>query len=296
MLSSSWRPSSGYWLRVWAPTRVLRRAVVCTLSALGIATDYFDPKDETCFKRLLRSATRLVHLESPASGTLEMVQVDKICEYVKARSSECVVSMDNSWATPLAFKPLTCGVDVSVNALTKYPCGGSDVVMGSVSANARVAATLMKYHSWFGMCVGDQESYVVLKGLKTAKARLSFHYGSAVEVASFLETVASVDEVFYPAVPSSPYYELWKLSYKLAGGVLSFSLRGDCDKAKRFLNKLKVFGLGWSWGGYKSLASVVDVSGRRYPPLGGHVIVRLQLGMEETDDLIWDLDQAFKAL
>ncbi|MFP3038531.1 MAG: PLP-dependent transferase [Candidatus Hodgkinia cicadicola] len=107
--------------------------------------------------------------------------------------------------------------------------------------------------------------------------------------------MASVDEVFYPAVPSShtTSFESWATSLPMVCCRFRFAVT---DKAKRFLNKLKVFGLGWSWGGYKSLAPVVDVSGRRYPPLGGHVIVRLQLGMEETDDLIRDLNQAFKAL
>ncbi len=178
------------------------------LAELGIATDYFDPKSEISFKSMLKAGTRLVHLESPASGTLEMLQVGRICEYVKIRNSACLVSMDNSWATALAFKPLDHGVDMSVNALTKYPCGASDVVMGSVSANARMAGALVQYHAWFGACAGDYESYVVLKALKTAKARLVFHYGVAVRVAAFLETEACVDEVFYPAVSGSPYYKI----------------------------------------------------------------------------------------
>lgn len=250
---------------------------------------------------MLRCNTRLVHLESPGSGTFEMQDIKAICDYVHCCNPECFVSMDNTWATPLLFKPIAHGVDLSITAMTKYPSGASDLMMGAISANKRASVAMRRYKVVSGMCGSDHSSYSVLKGLKSLSVRMVHHHMCALKIAKFLETVSGVVKVMCPALPSFPHYRLWKRDYSLTNSVLSFVL--DCSDgakrlqlAKRFLDNLKVFGLGWSWGGYKSLAAPVLLAHRAFATDFGGPVLRLNVGLECLDDLIWDLEGAFKSL
>ncbi|AHL30903.1 MAG: Cystathionine beta-lyase metC [Candidatus Hodgkinia cicadicola] len=279
----------------------LREFCCWYLERLNVSFDFYDPADDQSLKCLLRANTRLVHLESPGSGTFEMQDVKAICDFVHNANPECFVSMDNTWATPLLFKPIAHGVDLSVNAMTKYPSGASDLMMGAISANKRASAIMKHYKAVSGLCGSDHSSYCVLKGLKSLSARMVHHHINALEIAKFLETVSGVVKVLCPALPSFSYYRLWKRDYSLTNSTLSFVL--DCSDAakrlplaKRFLDNLKVFGLGWSWGGYKSLAAPVLLAHRAFAPNFGGPVLRLHIGLECLDDLMWDLEKAFKSV
>ncbi|XXN19754.1 MAG: cystathionine beta-lyase [Candidatus Hodgkinia cicadicola] len=271
------------------------------LKRFGIETDFYNPAGDQSLKGLLKPNTKLVHLESPGSGTFEMQDVKALCDYIHLNNPECFVTMDNTWATPLLFKPLLHGVDLSITALTKYPSGASDLMMGVVSANERASGLIKEYKAITGMCGSNHSSYAVLKGLKSLSVRMLHHHTCALKVAKFLETVGSVIKVLCPALPSFEYHDLWKRDYVLTNSILSFVL--DCaDETKRlalssrFLDSLRVFGLGWSWGGYKSLAAPVRLTHRMFVPDFKGPVLRLHVGLECVDDLLWDLERAFKAL
>ncbi|XXM93324.1 MAG: PLP-dependent transferase [Candidatus Hodgkinia cicadicola] len=271
------------------------------LRRLNVYFDFYNPADDQSLKSLLKPNTRLVHLESPGSGTFEMQDVKAICDYVHASSSNCFVSMDNTWATPLLFKPILHGVDLSITAMTKYPSGASDLMMGAIATNKRASGIMKAYKVMSGMCGSNHSSYAVLKGLKSLSARMIYHHTYALTIARHLETVAGITRVLCPALPGFAYYGLWERDYCLTNSVLSFVL--DCPNvsqrlqlAKRFLNSLKVFGLGWSWGGYKSLAAPVKLTHRVFAPDFGGPIIRLHIGLECVHDLIWDLERGLKAL
>jgi cystathionine beta-lyase len=208
--------------------------------------------------------------------------------------------MDNTWATPLYFRPLDFGVDVSIHATTKYPSGHSDIVMGSVSANAKHWPALLEAHGTMGICGAPEDSYLILRGLRTMGVRLAHHQKSAFDIARWLEARADVVQVLHPALESFPGHDLWKRDFKGASGVFSFVLRADPSHAKAkahaFLDSLGIFGLGYSWGGYESLAVHVHLDDRTIAkaPQGGPVI-RLQIGLEDVEDLKADLERGFQA-
>ncbi len=275
----------------------LREFCKIMLPQLNIHVDFFDPSNELSLKSLLRTTTKLVHLESPGSNTFEILDVKAICRYIKLRNSKCIISMDNSWATPLLFKPILHGVDISVNALTKYPSGMSDVIMGSVSTTKAISNVFFKFQRFTGIVANSYDCFVLLKTLKSTIVRLHYHHDIAIKICEYLNTVKHVSHILYPALLNSPYYKLWQRDYNLCNGTLSFVLNGcSIENCKRFLNNLKIFGLGWSWGGYKSLVSIVDLSHRSFVPSFNGPVIRLQLGFENVNDLIQDLKSSFELL
>ncbi len=271
------------------------------LKNINVDIDYYNPADIDSLKSLLKQNTRLVYLESPGSGTFEIQDVSAICQYVNNFCVNCLIVMDNTWSTPLLFKPILHGVDLSVHAMTKYPSGCSDVMLGSVSASSRGSKVLESYKAYSGVCNGDYESYLVLRGLKSMWARLNYHHEMALKIVSFLKTVDCVADLFCPAESSFGYYNLWKRDYTKTNSIFSFVIQCpttfDTTKlCKKFLDNLCVFGLGWSWGGYKSLAAPVKLEHRLFAPKLCGPLIRLQVGFECVDDLLWDLERAFKAL
>ncbi|RKE84891.1 cystathionine beta-lyase [Rhizobium sp. AG855] len=269
------------------------------LTRLGVEIEYYDPEIGADIARLMRPNTRLVHTEAPGSNTFEMQDIRAIADVV--HRFDCVVTMDNTWATPLYFKPLDFGVDVSIHAATKYPSGHSDILMGTVSANAKCWPKLHEAHSTMGICGAPDDSYQILRGLRTMNLRLEHHFRSALKVAEWLEGRPDVSRVLHPALPSFPGHEMWKRDFKGASGVFSFVLSADTPekikpKAHAFLDALQLFGLGWSWGGYESLAVFVNLSDRkiRKGPQDGAVI-RLQIGLEDVEDIFADLERGFAA-
>ncbi|TRL41538.1 cystathionine beta-lyase [Rhizobium straminoryzae] len=269
------------------------------LKRLGVEVEYYDPEIGAGIETLIRPNTRLVHTEAPASNTFEMQDIRAIAE--AAHRHDCVVTMDNTWATPLFFRPLDFGVDVSIHATTKYPSGHSDILMGSVSANEKHWPRLHETQITLGICGAPDDSYQILRGLRTMGVRLAHHQASALEIACWLEGRSEVARVLHPALESFPGHAVWKRDFKGASGIFSFILKaGDAaegrKKAHAFLNTLSLFGLGYSWGGYESLALKVNLSDRtirKAPPEGP--VIRLQIGLEDVADLIKDLEAGFAA-
>ncbi|MFD1744471.1 cystathionine beta-lyase [Rhizobium helianthi] len=270
-----------------------------TLKRLGVTVDYYDPAIGAGLEALIRPNTRLVHTEAPGSNTFEMQDIRLVSDI--AHRHGCVVTMDNTWATPLYFRPLDHGVDVSMHATTKYPSGHSDIIMGSVSANAEHWPRLRQAQLSLGICGAPEDSYLVLRGLRTMGVRLAHHQKSALEVAQWLEGLEAVDRVMHPALESFPGHALWKRDFRGSSGIFSFVLKVDGKerfkaKAHAFLDALSLFGLGYSWGGYESLALHVDLSDRticKAPETGP--VIRLQIGLEDVADLKHDLEAGFTA-
>ncbi|MCO5733941.1 cystathionine beta-lyase [Rhizobium sp. SSA_523] len=269
------------------------------LKRLGVEIDYYDPAIGAGIEQLIRPNTRLVHTEAPGSNTMEMQDIRAIAD--AAHRHDCVVTIDNTWATPLFFRALDFGADVSIHATTKYPSGHSDIVMGSVSANARHWPKLLEAQLTLGICGSPDDSYQILRGLRTMGVRLAHHQASALEIARFLEAREDVARVLHPALESFPGHAIWKRDFKGASGVFSFVLKVDAPeqfkkKAHAFLDALSFFGLGYSWGGYESLAVHVNLQDRTIckAPKEGPVI-RLQIGLEDVEDLKRDLENGFAA-
>lgn len=269
------------------------------LKRLGVTVEYYDPMIGAGIEALIKPNTRLVHTEAPGSNTFEMQDIRAISD--AAHKHGCVATMDNTWATPLYFKPLDHGVDISIHAATKYPSGHSDILLGTVSANAAHWEQLHEANITLGICGSPDDSYQILRGLRTMGVRLEHHQRSALDIARWLEGHEDVARVLHPALPSFPGHDLWKRDFTGASGIFSFVLKvesGERFKAKAhaFLDALSIFGLGWSWGGYESLAVLVGLNDRKVckAPTEGPVI-RLQIGLEDVADLRRDIEAGFAA-
>ncbi len=272
-----------------------RRFCDNVLARMGIEIEYFDPAVGDGFANLLRENTKVVFLEAPGSNTFEMIDIPAIA--AASHQTGAVVMIDNTWATPLFFRPLDHGVDISIHALTKYPSGHSDLVMGSASANEACWERLEDAHFTIGTCAQGDDCYAVLRGMRTLALRLAEHERNALKIAAWLKVQKQVAQVLHPALPDDPGYALWKRDFSGSSGLFSFVLKDAGEaQAAAFLDALQVFGLGYSWGGYESLAVLVNLEDRVVAkgPAGG-ALIRLQIGLEDTTDLIIDLERALKA-
>lgn len=278
---------------VYNPTRRLADGM---LKKYGVEAEYYDPAIGAGIAKLLRPNTSVVFTESPGSNTLEMQDIPAIAEAAHAHG-DVVVMMDNTWATPLFFKPLDFGVDVSIHAATKYPAGHSDVLLGTVSANARCWPALHDAFITLGAPSGPDDAYQVLRGLRTMGVRLKRHQDSALELAHWLEGDGRVARVMHPALASHPGHDLWKRDFSGSSGLFSIVLNGGGTKqAHAFLDALQIFGLGYSWGGYESLAVHVWLDDRvvaKAPKQGP--VIRLQIGLEDVADLKADIELGLAA-
>jgi cystathionine beta-lyase len=269
------------------------------LARFGVEVEYYDSSLGADIEALLKPNTKLVHTESPGSNTFEMQDIPAIA--TAAHRHGAVVTMDNTWATPLNFRPLDFGVDVSIQASTKYPAGHADILMGTASANAEHWKRLQEVHGELGICGAPDDAYQVLRGLRTIGVRLERHQASALAIAEWLEARDDVARVLHPALPSFPGHHIWKRDFRGASGVFSFVLAVSQEqdfkgRAQAFLNGLQLFGLGYSWGGFQSLALQVNLDERRVLrlPCEGPII-RLQIGLEDVADLRADLARGFDA-
>ncbi len=260
------------------------------LKRFGVATRYYDPLIGTGIETLLTDRTRAIFLESPGSLTFEVQDVPAIVAVAKSRN--LVTLVDNTWATPLLFPALSLGVDLSILACTKYIVGHSDVMAGSVSANAVNFAGLRKTSQQFGQVMSPDDAWLTTRGFRTLHVRMERHQASALRIAHWLAEQPEVARVLHPALPTCPGHEHWKRDFKGASGLFSFVLKGG-DEASRaaLIDGLAHFGIGYSWGGYESLALPVDP--QKYRTVthwqAEGPVVRLQIGLEDADDLIEDL-------
>jgi len=277
---------------VYGPTRHFADTM---LARLGIEVEYYEPRIGAGITQLMKPNTKVVFTESPGSNTFELQDIPAIAK--AARAGGAIVMMDNTWATPLYFRPLDFGVDVSIHAATKYPAGHSDVLIGTVSANEQTWQRLHDGYLALGACSGPDDVYQMLRGLRTMGVRLERHQASALDIAAWLEEQPGIARVLHPALPSHPDHTIWKRDFKGASGIFSVVLAGGGQKqAHAFLDALRIFGLGYSWGGFESLAVAVFLGDRTLTkgPYEGPLL-RLQIGLEDVADLKDDLRRGLAA-
>jgi cystathionine beta-lyase len=277
---------------VYAPVRKLHRQV---LGRFGIDIRYFSAQRDDV-EALIQPNTRLMYVESPGSLLFEVLDLPRLAAI--ARRHDILLAADNTWASGYLQQPLALGADVSVLASTKYLCGHSDVMQGAVVAgNDAVAQRIVQASDALGIAVGADDVYLTLRGMRTLAVRLAQHQRNALYVAQFLAGHADVAQVFYPALPSDPGHALWRRDFSGANGLLSFEFRRfDLPKAHAFVNALRLFGIGASWGGYESLALLAppDRLTAQHAWRGSRPVVRLHIGLESPPDLVHDLAQAFR--
>ena len=278
----------------YRPTRTFCDQI---LTGFGVTTSYYDPLAGAGIAALMRENTRVVYLESPGSLSFEMQDVAAIAGAAHARGA--LVLMDNTWASPIYFRPLDHGVDLAIQAGTKYIGGHSDLMLGTVSANARTVRDLKTMVAVNGWCVGPDDVYLGMRGLRTLAVRLDRHYESGLAVARWLEGRPEIIRLLHPAMPSHPGHALWQRDFAGASGLFSVVLKPVPEKAVyAFLDTLELFGIGPSWGGYESLATPFNCApartATRWEP--GGPTVRFHIGLEAVEDLIADLERGFAAL
>jgi cysteine-S-conjugate beta-lyase len=277
---------------VYRPTRNVCDTV---LTRLGITTTYFDAMRDPA--GLLRENTRAVFVEAPGSQSFEMPDVPAIAEV--AHRHGALVLMDNTWATPLYFTALERGVDLSIQAGTKYIVGHSDVMLGTVSATTETWPRLHQTVTSMGLCVGPDDVYLAMRGLRTMGVRLARHHEAGLQVARWLGGRPEILRVLHPALATDPGHAIWRRDFSGASGLFSVVFKPAPQAAvNAFLDALTLFGLGFSWGGYESLAIWFDCTEYRtatsWNP--GGPTVRLHIGLEDVGDLIADLERGFAAM
>jgi len=264
---------------------------------LGAATTYYDPLIGAGIAKLFQPNTKAVFVEAPGSQSFEMQDVPAIA--AAAHDKGAVVLMDNTWATPLYFRAFDKGVDLSIQAGTKYIGGHSDIMFGCVSANAKTWPALKQTVTQLGLCVGPDDMFLALRGLRTMGVRLKHHFESGLRVARWLEARPEVLRVLHPGLESDPGHAIWRRDFTGACGLFSIVLKPASEKAVyAFMNALSLFGMGFSWGGFESLVIVFDCSdyrtATRWAP--GGPTLRFHVGLEDIDDLIADLERGFAAM
>ncbi|MDE8650437.1 cystathionine beta-lyase [Novosphingobium album (ex Liu et al. 2023)] len=281
------------------PSRAMGKGL---LADFGIETRLFDPFDHAAYRALFCDRTRAVLLETPGSLTMEVPDVPALAAI--AREHGALSVLDNTWAGPTGFAALAHGIDITVMALTKHVGGHSDLMMGSASAGPELYEALRKRAQGLGIVVSPDDAALALRGLRTLELRLNRETSSALEIASWLAGRDEIARVLCPMLPGAPGHEIWRRDFAGGCGLFSFVFRGgDRARRDRFIDALELFGIGYSWGGFESLAVPVDPAPlravMRWPPAGlepgDRHGVRLAIGLEDPADLIVDIAQALAA-
>jgi cystathionine beta-lyase len=281
---------------VYSPTRGFADKF---LKKLGVETTYFDPHIGAGISKLIKKNTKVIFMESPGSQTFEIQDVPAICKI--AKKHDIVTILDNSWASGIYFKAFDHGVDISVMALTKYINGHSDIMMGSITVQEKYFRVMYEAFRYMAVTAAPYSSYMVQRGLRTAKLRMDHCFKSGLEMAKWLESRPEVEKVLYPALPSDVNHQLWKRDFTGAAGLFSIILdkKYSNDALARMLDKLHYYGMGYSWGGYESLIIPFDASSIRTAttyPYANKTAFRINIGLEDIEDLKNDLEAGFKRL
>lgn len=279
---------------VYRPTR---RFCENVLNRLGVVTTYYDPLIGSGIDALFTDKTRLVFTESPGSQTFEVQDIPAIAAVAHARGA--VVIADNTWATPLYFKPFAHGADVSIQAATKYMVGHADAMLGAITTNEAATSAVARTHDELGLCPGPEDVYLGLRGLRTLSVRLARHQASGLALGDWLKGRPEVARVIHPALPGDRGHALWKRDFTGASGLFSIVLK-PCsrDAVAALVDDLELFGMGYSWGGYESLILPFNPSTYRSATkwVEKGPALRLHVGLEDIDDLKADLDAGFARL
>ena len=268
------------------------------LLKMGVTTTYYDPLIGKGIEALIQDNTTIIFLESPGSITMEVQDVPGIAEV--AHKHDCVVMLDNTWGAGINFRPFDYGVDVSIQAATKYIVGHSDVMLGTATATEKYWPQLRENSYIMGQCTSPDDLYLALRGIRTLSVRLNQHQKSALKIANWLAKRPEVETVLHPALPSCPGHEYFERDFTGSNGLFSFVLnRGTQAAITELLDGMKHFKMGYSWGGFESL--ILAISGintmrtvtdwnYEFP------LIRLHVGLENVDDLIEDLEKGFERL
>jgi cysteine-S-conjugate beta-lyase len=278
---------------VYRPSRNFCNGV---LARCGVETTYFDPLIGGAIEKLFKANTRAVLVEAPGSQSFEMTDIPAVAGAAHARGA--LVIDDNTWATPLFHRSLDQGVDVSIQAATKYIGGHSDIMFGTISANTNAWPMISATIAMLGVCAGPDDVFLALRGMRTLAVRLNQHYRSGVEMARWLASRPEVIRVLHPALESDPGHAIWRRDFTGASGLFSIVLKPAPQKAvDALLDTVKLFGMGFSWGGFESLIIPFDCDSYRtatkWAP--GGPTLRLHIGLENVEDLKADLERGFAA-
>ena len=275
---------------VYGPTRKFCDTI---LKRFGVNTTYFDPLIGPEIVELIGENTRAILLESPGSLTMEIQDVPGLCAVAHERS--LVTVLDNTWATPLLFPASEAGVDITILAATKYVGGHADVMLGVSTATEQFHDRLERTSWDLGHSVSADDAWLASRGLRTMAVRLKQHEEGALKIAKWLQEQPAVGKVLHPALPDCPGHDIWKRDFKGSSGLFSFELQADRVARDSFVDSLEIFGIGFSWGGYESLALPVDPI-RTASTAPADNLVRLHIGLEDPGDLIDDLSTAFSKI
>ncbi len=278
---------------VYNPTRMLTQDY---LTEFGIKTTFYNPHDLNSIKKNITKKTKLIFVENPGSNTFEFQDLSKIISI--AKKNKIFTAIDNTWATPYFFKPIKLGFDMAIVSATKYYSGHSDVMGGSLAVNQKVFKYVEKAQKITGLRLGPDDAYLITRGLRTLDVRLDKHQENAKKVAAFLSKNKKV-KLLYPYKKGSFNYKMWKKYYSGASGLMGLKIKAKNKKSViKFVNSLKLFGYGYSWGGFESLAlhqGKSERGNRKYLNLDSDErLVRLHIGLEDPKDLIDDLRRCLK--
>ena len=279
---------------VYSPTRALTENF---LKEFNIKTVFYDPNNLSDLKNKISKKTKLIFVENPGSNTFEFQDLSKILSL--AKKNNIFTAMDNTWGTPYFIKPIKLGFDMSIVAATKYYSGHSDVMGGSLAVNKRVFKYVEKANKVTGLRLSPDDAYLITRGLRTLDIRLDKHQESAKKIASFLIKNKKILDVLYPLKKNTTRYKMWKKYYSGSSGLLGLKIKSRNKRSViKFVNSLKLFGYGYSWGGFESLALYQDVreqGNRRFLNLQkDEHLVRLHIGLEDPKDLIQDLKRSLR--
>jgi len=277
---------------VYSPTREITEKL---LPKYNIKTKYYDPNNIKDLQSKITKKTKLIFVENPGSITFEFQDLKEIIKL--AKNKNIITVMDNTWATPLYFKPLSLGFDVSISSATKYFSGHSDAMGGTLAVNKKTYNKVKFCDKLLGSRLSADEAYLIIRGIRTLDVRLKVHYENTVEVVNFLRKQKKIKEVLYPHKPGSKNYKMWKKYYSGATGLFSIVIKTKSKQSVlKFVNKLELFGIGYSWGGFESLAIYHDMSRSRnfYKYGKDEHLVRIHVGLENPQDLIADLRNSLK--
>lgn len=281
---------------VYSPTRGFSDKF---LQKFGIETTYFDPNVGDKIEDLIQDNTKVIFMESPGSLTFEIQDIKAICDIAKKR--DIVTIVDNSWASGIYFKPLEHGADISVTAITKYINGHSDVMMGSITLQKKHFTVIYEAFRYMASGAAPHSAYLAQRGLRTVKVRMDHCFKSALKLAKWLEKRDEIEKVFYPALESNESHALWKRDFTGAAGIFSFVFKKKLsnEAIARMVDDLELYGMGYSWGGYESLILPFKANSVRTAnpwPYGNKTCMRINVGLEDIDDLICDLEAGLKRL
>ena len=278
---------------VYSPTRLLTENF---LKSFNIKTIFYDPHDLTTLEKKITKKTKLIYVESPGSNSFDFQDLSKIVSI--AKKYKLFTAIDNTWATPYFLKPIKLGFDMSIVSATKYYSGHSDVMGGSLAVNKKVFKYVEKANKITGLRLGPDDAYLIIRGLRTLDVRLDKHQENAKKIASFLYKNKKV-KLLYPYKSGSYNYKMWKKYYSGASGLMGLKIKSKNKKSvTKFVNSLKLFGYGYSWGGFESLAlqqEFRELGNRNFLKLDKNEhLVRLHIGLEDPKDLINDLKRSLR--